>query len=51
VKVWGSVIAKGDFFGEYATIGKKFLGLALYFAPAVVIFFFIMAAYYTLTAA
>lgn len=51
VKFWGSLIAKGDFFGEFATVGNKFLGLALYFAAPIVIFFLVMGAYYYITSA
>lgn len=49
VKFWGSIIAKGDFFGEFATVGQKFLWLALYFAPPVVIGFLVLAAFYMIT--
>jgi hypothetical protein len=51
VKVWGSVIAKADFFGEFGVVGNRLLGLALYFAAPVVIWFFVLAAFYMITAA
>lgn len=51
VNVWGGVVAKGDFFGEFASIGSKLLGLALYFAAPVVIFFLVIGAYYYITSA
>ncbi len=51
VKVWGTIIARGDFGWEIATVGNKFLGLALYFAAPVALFFIIMAAYYYITSA
>ena len=51
VKVWGTIIAKWDFGWEFATVGNKFLGLALYFAAPVALFFIIMAAYYYITSA
>lgn len=51
VKVWGSVIAKTDFFGEFATMANKFLWLALYFAAPVVIGFLVLAAFYMITSA
>lgn len=51
VKVWSGVVAKGDFFGEVATIGRKLLGLALYFAAPVVIFFLVIGSYYYITSA
>jgi predicted nucleic acid-binding Zn ribbon protein len=49
VRYWGTVIAKGDFFQEYATIGGKILGLALYFAPPVAIGFLVYAAFMMIT--
>ncbi len=51
VKVWSGVVAKGDFFGEFATIGNKFLGLAIYFAAPIVIFFLVIGSYYYITSA
>ena len=51
VKVWSGVVAKGDFFGEFATIGNKLLGLAIYFAAPIVIFFLVIASYYYITSA
>lgn len=51
MKVWGSVVAKGDFFGEFATLGNKILGLALYFAAPVVVGFLALASFYMITAA
>ncbi len=51
VNVWGGVVAKGDFFWEFATVGNKLLGLALYFAAPVVIFFLVIGAYYYITSA
>ncbi|GAB0174755.1 MAG: hypothetical protein HHAS10_06340 [Candidatus Altimarinota bacterium] len=51
VKVWGNVVAKADFFGEFATMANKLLGLALYFAAPIVIGFLVMASFYMITAA
>ncbi len=45
------MIAKGDFFGEVATVSRRFLGLALYFAAPVVVGFLIIAAFYMITSA
>jgi hypothetical protein len=49
VKVWSGVISKGDFFGEFATVGRKLLWLAVYFAAPVVIFFLVLGSYYYIT--
>jgi hypothetical protein len=49
VRYWGTVIAKGDFFREYATIGNKILGLALYFAPPIAVGFLVYAAFMMIT--
>ncbi len=51
VRVWSSVIARGDFQGEVATVWRKLLWLALYFAGPVAIFFIVLAAYYYMTSA
>jgi hypothetical protein len=51
VKVWWGIISRLDFFGEFPTVANKILGLALYFAPPIVIFFLILAAYYMITSA
>ncbi len=51
VRFWSSVISKGDFFGEFATIGNKFVWLALYFAAPIVIGFLVVWSYYYITSA
>ncbi len=51
VRVWSGVVARWDFFGEFATIGNKFLGLAIYFAAPIVIFFLVIGSYYYITSA
>lgn len=51
VKFWGGVVARWDFFGEFATIWNKLVWLALYFAAPVVIFFLVLWAYYYITSA
>ncbi len=51
VRVWWSIVASGDFKGKFATVWSKMLGLALYFAGPVAIFFIVLAAYYYLTSA
>ena len=45
------MISNGDFFGEFATIGNKLVGLALYFAAPVVIGFLVIGSYYYITSA
>ncbi len=52
VKVWGSVIAAGNFWapaGEIWTLGKRLFSIAIYFAGPVGIFFLIIGAYYYIT--
>ncbi len=51
VRIWSWVIAKGDFFGEFATVGNKLLGLAIYFTAPIVIFFLVIGSYYYITSA
>lgn len=51
VKVWSGVIERWQFFWEFATLGKKFLWLALYFAAPIVIFFLVLGSYYYITSA
>lgn len=49
VKVWGGVVARWNFTGEIASMGNKFLGLAVYFAGPIAIFFLVMWGYYYIT--
>ncbi len=49
VKVWWGVIARWDFTGEIASVGNKILGLALYFAGPIAVFFLVMWGYYYIT--
>ena len=51
VKFWGAMIGKWDFSWEFATVGNKFLGIALYFAGPIAIFFLVMWGYYYITSA
>ncbi len=49
VKVWWGVIERWDFTGEVATLGKKMLWLAVYFAWPIAIFFLVIGGYYYIT--
>ncbi len=45
------MISSGSFTGSIKTVGNKLLGIALYFAGPVAIFFIILGAYYYITSA
>lgn len=49
VKVWWGLVARWDFTGELASAGNKILGLAVYFAGPIAIFFLVMWGYYYIT--
>lgn len=51
VKAWSVMISSADFTGPIKTVGNKLLGVALYFAGPVAIFFIIWGAYYYITSA
>ncbi len=53
IEIWSRLIAHGDFgiSGEVATVGKKLVGLAFFFAGPVAVFFLIYGAYYYITSA
>jgi hypothetical protein len=53
IEVWGRMIALGDFFGTASgtikNVGSKLVGIGLFFAGPVAIFFLIIGAYYYIT--
>ncbi len=51
IEIWSRLIARGDFgtWGEVATVGKKLISLAFFFAGPVAVFFIIYGAYYYIT--
>ncbi len=51
VKVWGLMVSSGNFSGPLQTVWNKLLGVALFFAGPVAIFFIIFGAYYYITSA